>query len=91
MKLSEVLVERQLDELMPSIGMSTPPSGTTAPQQPSTQPNQPTSGLAGGQMDPAQAAQAAKDRQEQKKRVQDAIKQKQQELTDLQKELAKLG
>jgi hypothetical protein len=90
MKLAEVLIEKQLDEFLPSIGMSTPPTGTsTAQPKPTSQ--QPASGLATGQMDPAQAAQAAKDRQEQKKRVQDAIKQKQQELTDLQKELASLG
>ncbi len=49
------------------------------------------SGLAGGQMDPAQAAAAATDQHEQKKQIQDAIKQKQQELTDLQKQLADLG
>lgn len=48
-------------------------------------------GLAGGGMDPAQAAQAAKDRQEQKKQIQDAIKAKQQELADLQKQLTQLG
>jgi len=49
------------------------------------------SGLAGGQMDPAQAAQAKKDHDDQKKQVQDAIKQKQQELSDLQKQLAQIG
>jgi hypothetical protein len=49
------------------------------------------SGLAGGQMDPAQAAQAAKDQQEQKKQIQDQIKQTQAQLTDLQKQLAELG
>jgi hypothetical protein len=49
------------------------------------------SGLAGGGMDPAQAAQASKDQQEQKKQIQDAIKQKQAELADLQKQLAQIG
>ena len=49
------------------------------------------SGLAGGGMDPAQAAAAAKDRQDQKKQVQDAIKAKQQELADLQKQLVQIG
>ena len=44
-----------------------------------------------GGLDPAQAAMAAKEQQEKKKEIQDAIKQKQQELTDLQKELAQLG
>ncbi len=42
-------------------------------------------------MDPAQAAMAAKERNDQKKQIQDAIKQKQQELADLQKELTALG
>jgi hypothetical protein len=48
-------------------------------------------GLAGGGMDPAQAAQAKKDHDEQKKQVQDAIKQKQAEISDLQKHLSSLG
>ncbi len=48
-------------------------------------------GLAGGQMDPAQAAQAKKDHDEQKKQIQDAIKEKQAEISDLQKQLAQLG
>lgn len=101
MKLAEVLIEKQLDEFLPSIGMSTPPTGTSiakpkpTPQQPASglKPTyqQPASGLTTGQMDPAQAAQAVKDRQEQKKQIQDTIKQKQQELTDLQRELAQIG
>jgi len=49
------------------------------------------SGLAGGQMDPAQAAMAAKERQDQKKQIQDAIKNKQAELAELQKQLTQLG
>lgn len=52
---------------------------------------QAASGLAGGGMDPAQAAMAKKEHDAQKKEIQDAIKQKQQELTDLQKQLAQLG
>jgi hypothetical protein len=43
------------------------------------------------QINPAQAAAAAKERQDQKKQVQDAIKAKQQELSDLQKQLVSLG
>jgi hypothetical protein len=68
-------------------------SGTVASgsQSVNQQAGQPTSGLAGGGMNPAQAAQAAKQRQDQKKQIQDAIKQKQQELSDLQKQLAQLG
>ncbi len=52
---------------------------------------QAAAGLAGGGMDPAQAAAAKKERDDQKKQIQDAIKQKQQELADLQKELTALG
>jgi hypothetical protein len=48
-------------------------------------------GLAGGAMDPAQAAAAKKERDNQKKQVQDAIKAKQAELADLQKQLTQLG
>ena len=48
-------------------------------------------GLEGGQMDPAQAAQAAKEQQEQKKQVQDQIKQTELQLVDLRKQLAGLG
>jgi hypothetical protein len=47
--------------------------------------------MAGGQMDPVQAAQAAKERQEQKKQIQDQIKQTEQALMDLRKKLAELG
>jgi cell shape-determining protein MreC len=52
---------------------------------------QTAAGLAGGAMDPAQAAQAAKERTEQKKAVQDQIKQTEQQLIDLRKKLAELG
>jgi hypothetical protein len=58
-------------------------------QQPAPQ-AQPA-GLVGGQMNPAQAAQATKDRMDQKKQVQDQIKQTEQQLNDLRKQLAELG
>jgi hypothetical protein len=64
-------------------------SGTQAAGQAAA--GQAAAGLAGGAMDPVQAAQAAKQRTEQKKQIQDAIRAKQQELTDLQKQLAALG
>jgi hypothetical protein len=48
-------------------------------------------GLAGGAMDPMQAAAAAKERMDQKKQVQDQIKQTEQQLNDLRKQLAELG
>lgn len=65
------------------------PGVAPAPAAPGAQ--APQSGLAGGQMDPAQAAQAAKQRQEQKKQIQDQIKAAEQQLTDLRKRLAELG
>ncbi len=52
---------------------------------------QPQAGLATGQMDPSQAAQAANDRQEEKTQVQDQIKATEQQLIDLRKRLAELG
>ena len=93
MRLSDLREnDQQLDELLPTTGAVTGGVGTTIAPAPGTQPTaKPASGLAGGQMDPAQAAQAAKQRSDQKKQVQDAIKQKQKELQDLQKQLAQLG
>ena len=81
--------DHQLDELLPTIGAVAPAAGQVA--QPAAVGTQPAAGLATGQMDPAQAAQAAKERNEQKKQIQDAIKMKQKELSDLQKQLAQLG
>jgi hypothetical protein len=98
---------QKLHELAPAIGTATQqqaggalsafqqglqkPLGGNQPQQGQQPAGQTTSGLAGGGMNPAQAAQAAKERTEQKKQIQDAIKQKQQELSDLQKQLAQIG
>lgn len=50
---------------------------------------QAASGIAG--IDPAQAAMAAKEQLEQKKQLQDQIKQAELQLTDLRKQLAELG
>lgn len=63
--------------------------GAVVKSQPAV--GQAASGLAGGGMDPAQAATAAKERQDQKKQIQDQIKQTQTQLSDLQKQLAELG
>lgn len=52
---------------------------------------QKVAGLAAGGMDPAQAAQAKLQHDAQKKEIQDAIKAKQQEISDLQKQLSSLG
>lgn len=81
--------DHQLDELLPTMAAVAPAAGQVA--QPVALGTQPAAGLATGQMDPAQAAQAAKQRNEQKKQIQDAIKTKQKELSDLQKQLAQLG
>jgi hypothetical protein len=86
--------DHQLDEILPAIGAAV--GGAVrgvagAVSQGVKAVGQTASGLAGGGMDPAQAAAAAKDRQDQKKQVQDAIKQKQQELADLQKQLVQIG
>jgi len=98
MKLKDIIFENQkLDELVPAVGTAV--GGATGNTQAvggvvgsTTQAaGQATSGLVGGGMNPAQAAQAAKQRQDQKKQIQDAIKQKQQELSNLQKQLAQLG
>ena len=68
-------------ELAPAPAPGAAPAPAPAPQ----------AGLATGQMNPAQAAQAAKDRMEQKKQIQDQIKQLEQQLTDARKRLAELG
>lgn len=106
MRLSEVITEKsQLDEVLPALAAGAAKVGAQAlggvakmagsmlggskPATPST--TQPAAGPVAGQMDPAQAAQAAKERTEQKKQVQDQIKQTEQQLIDLRKKLAELG
>ena len=49
------------------------------------------SGLAGGGMDPAQAAAEKKQHDEDKRAIQAAIKEKQAEIAELQKQLASIG
>jgi hypothetical protein len=95
--------DKQLDEFLPAVGAavggiargaaavgSTALKGAQALGGAAVKGAQ-AAGLAGGQMDPAQAADAAKQQQEQKKQIQDQIKQTQAQLTDLQKQLAELG
>ncbi len=78
----------RIRELAPTMAAPAAPApGQPAPQQQAA----PASGLAGGQMNPAQAAQAAKDRIEQKKQVQDQIKELEKQLADARKQLASLG
>jgi hypothetical protein len=102
MKLSDLKEnDAQLDEILPALGAVGSAIGGAARGAASAiggavkgaagQVGQAMSGLAGGGMDPTQAAQASKDQQEQKKQIQDAIKQKQAELADLQKQLAQIG
>ena len=106
MNLKEFTSDHRLDELIPAAvggaakamgqtfktaaGIAPKPPASPTPTNQQTQ-QQPTSGLAGGGMDPAQAAQAAQQRAVEKKEVQDAIKSKEQELIDLRKRLAELG
>lgn len=84
--------DRKLGELLPNTstapGSPTPGVGTITTGN-NTQ--QPQSGLATGQMNPAQAAQAAKQRQAEKKAVQDQIRATEKQLVDLRKRLAELG
>ena len=84
--------DRRLSELLPSAAPTTGTMPTTgAGQQSGTQQQGQPAGLATGQMNPAQAAQAAKQRQEEKKAVQDQIKSTEKQLVDLRKRLAELG
>ena len=102
MNLKEFTSDHRLDELIPAVlggaakaiggvvkTVGNMTTNTTNPAKPNQA--QPASGLAGGGMDPAQAAQAAQQRAVEKKEVQDAIKAKEQELIHLRKRLAGLG
>lgn len=99
MNFKEFSRDTRLAELIPgtmgalkSMSQSFKTAAGTAPAPTNQQAQQqPTSGLAGGGMNPAQAAQAAQERAAQKKEVQDQIKAKEQELIDLRKRLAELG
>lgn len=87
--------DQQLSELAPALG-AVPAAGSQPAAQTGIQPaakvgSPPQSGQPPGGLNPAQAAMAAKQQQDRKKEIQDAIKQKQQELQDLQKQLAQLG
>ena len=84
--------DRKLGELLP--GTATTVSGSPSVQSQQPQQQQAvgqTAGLATGQMNPAQAAQAAKQRQEEKKAIQDQIKATEKQLIDLRKRLAEIG
>jgi hypothetical protein len=85
--------DRRLGELLPGTTptVGTMPTTGSGQQAQGQQAQGQQSGLAGGGMDPAQAAQAAKDQQEEKKQVQDQIKATEQQLIDLRKRLAELG
>ena len=79
--------DRKLGELLPGTAPTVGTVPTMGTQQQQAQP----SGLATGQMDPAQAAQAAQGREEQKKQVRDQIKSAEQQLVALRRQLADLG
>lgn len=80
--------DRKLGELLPG---TTPTVGTVPTMGTQQQAQAQPSGLATGQMNPAQAAQATKQRQEEKKQIQDQIRQTEQMLVDLRKRMAELG
>jgi hypothetical protein len=78
----------KIRELAPTVAAPIPgaapvPGAAPTPGQPAAAK---PAGLATGQMDPAQAAQAAKDRIEQKKQLQDQIKQLEQQIADARKQ-----
>ena len=79
MKLSEFSDEQSLRELLGMPG-SIPAPITTAP----------VGGAQPAAVDPRIAAQQMKQKQDQKKQIQDAIVQKQKELQDLQKQMAEI-
>lgn len=84
--------DRRLGELVPGAAPSIGTVPTMATAQPqSGQPSGQQSGLATGQMDPAQAAQAAQSQQEQKKQIQDQIRATEQQLVALRKQMAEIG
>lgn len=81
--------DKKLKELVTTTPTSnTPGTITTGGNTQQSQGQQ--AGLATGQMDPVQAAQAARQRQEQKKQIQDQIRATEKQLIDLRKQLAGL-
>lgn len=88
MKLTSIISERELSELeigltpSPATGMNPAPKPGTTTLAPGQQVQQDP------QAQQKMMAQQALDRANRKKELQDAIKQKQQELADLQKQLA---
>lgn len=93
MKLTEFTVDHQLDELLPAVAGigGAVAKGAQAVGGAVAKGAQAMAGLAGGQMDPAQAAAAKKSHDEQKKSLQDQIKQTEQQLAELRKQLAAMG
>jgi hypothetical protein len=66
-------------------------AATTVGQKVAGAAGQAASGLAGGGMDPAQAAAEKKQHDDDKRSIQAAIKEKQAEIAELQKQLASIG
>lgn len=98
MKFTEVAMFEEVARLR-ELGPA--PMATTTTQQPAVSGQTPAPGAAPAQparsgqpiggLDPAQAAQAAKQRADQKKQLQDQIKQTEQTLNNLRKQMAELG
>jgi len=89
MNFTDLLSENEFSKIREFTGMATQPqipspTGVTPVTQPTTaQPLQ--------QTNPAQAAQMIKQRNDQKKQIQDQIAQKTKEIQDLRKQLMELG
>jgi hypothetical protein len=85
MRLNQLAEDFKLSELIP--GMATPGMTTPAPTQtnPTQQPQQP------GSVDPQARAMALQQRQQQKTELQKQIRQAEETLTNLRKQLAELA
>lgn len=92
MRINELVIDESLQEAIPGLAPTTPPTPGVG-QQPGQQ-AQPAIGApqpaAGQQVDPATAALALKQKQEQKKQIQDQILATQKQLQDLRKQLAQI-
>lgn len=89
MKLNEFSLDRQLDELIPpSMGGAQPSMGGAQPASNMAQPGADQQSRV--TQDPAARALAVKQMADQKREIQNTIRQKQKEIQELQKQLAQI-
>lgn len=89
MKLNEFSLDRQLDELIPpSMGGAQPSMGGAQPASNMAQPGADQQSTV--TQDPAARALAVKQMADQKREIQNTIRQKQKEIQELQKQLAQI-